>query len=60
MNLSAERVTFIYVGDGDDEAELASESATASTSGLTIAEAKAGLAATFGLDPSQIEITIKG
>ncbi len=30
------------------------------TKGMTIAEAKAGLAETFGVDPSAIEITIRG
>ncbi|MGX1802878.1 hypothetical protein ACWIDJ_11150 [Brevundimonas naejangsanensis] len=31
-----------------------------SNGALTIAEAKAGLAKTFGVDPSAIEITIRG
>jgi hypothetical protein len=51
----------MYVGGDEDDTESVGEPApVASSSGLTIAEAKAGLAATFGVDPSQIEITIKG
>jgi hypothetical protein len=37
----------------------AGEAATVKGKGLTIAEAKAGLSLTFGVDPSAIEITIR-
>lgn len=38
----------------------ASKKGTSSTHGLTIAEAKAGLSITFGVDPTAIEIIIRG
>ncbi|MGO4570176.1 hypothetical protein AB4Z52_35415 [Rhizobium sp. 2YAF20] len=38
----------------------AGEKITAKSRGLTIAEAKAGLSITFGIDPTAIEITIRG
>jgi hypothetical protein len=65
LDLKNEKVTFVYVG-GDEEAggEGGEESGTGrvdtGVQRLTIAEAKAGLAETFGVDPGQIEITIKG
>ena len=53
VDVPAERVTFIYVGGDDAEAEEAPR-------GLTIAQAKEGLAAQFGVDPDRIEIIIRG
>ncbi|MBD3730912.1 MAG: hypothetical protein IE933_14530 [Sphingomonadales bacterium] len=53
LDLKAECVTFVYVGGEDDtEEDLALRP-------LTIREAKEGLAATFGIDPDQVEITIR-
>lgn len=52
VDLASERLTFVYSG-GD------AASADTEQSGLTIAEAKAGLAATFGVTLEQIEITIR-
>ena len=57
LNLSTETVTFIHVGEHDVDGHSRSFSGETS---LSIAEAKTGLASTFGVDPSQIEITIKG
>lgn len=62
LDLQNERVTFVYVGGDEDQGgglEQASRRSGAHAP-LTIAEAKAGLAAAFGVDPSQIEIIIKG
>ncbi len=58
LDLDNERVTFVYVGG--DELEIG-DSAFSLTQAkpLTIAEAKAGLAAALGVDPSQIDITIR-
>lgn len=53
VDLHNERVTFIYVG-GDEESE------PPSATQLTIAQAKAGLSATFGVPVDAIEITIRG
>ena len=53
VDLANEKVTFVYVGDGvDREAPDAQK--------LTIAEAKAGLAANFGVTVDAIEIMIRG
>ena len=53
LDLDKEEVTFVYVGgedaDADDDAPR-----------MTISDAKFALAATFGVDPSQIDITIRG
>lgn len=60
LDLDNERITFVYIGgdeNGGDARLAASEGVDAAP--LTIAEAKAGLAATFGLDPAQIDITIR-
>lgn len=59
VDVENERLTFIRKQDrrhlvGGDTAHLLSEIAP-----LTVAEAKAGLAAQLGIDPSQIEIIIK-
>lgn len=61
LDLASKKVTFVYVGgDGDGgESPVGAESPPHETP-LTIAEAKAGLAVTFGVDPSQIEITVRG
>ena len=51
VDVPAERVTFIYTaGDESDDAP----------SGLTIAQAKEGLAAQFGVSSDNIEIIIRG
>lgn len=65
LDLRNEKVTFVYVGgDENGSEEVAQQTASSGggdgTEGLTIAEAKTGLAATFGVDPDQIEITIRG
>lgn len=65
LDLKSEKVTFVYVGGDEDDSEnvtpqTASGSGGSGSDGLTIAEAKTGLAATFGVDPEQIEITIRG
>lgn len=52
VDLKGETVTFVYVG-GEDESEAEK------CSPMTIADAKHALAATFGVDPSQVEITIR-
>jgi hypothetical protein len=62
LDLQNERVTFVYVG-GDEHTGAGPQQEVPRTpvrNPLTIAEAKAGLAAAFGVDPSQIEIVIKG
>lgn len=64
LDLKNEQVTFVYIGGDETDSEEAKHGRTNGTGSgaqrLTIAEAKAGLAATFGVDPLQIEITIKG
>jgi hypothetical protein len=52
VDLKNEKVTFVYVGDGIDRDAEATK--------LTIADAKAGLAANFGVSVEAIEITIRG
>lgn len=42
------------------EAEAVSTASSAASVRLTIAEAKAGLAATFGVSPENIEIIVRG
>jgi hypothetical protein len=60
LDLPNESVKFIYVGGEEEDAEPTTDVEMPITSArLTIAEAKAGLAASFDVDPSQIEITIK-
>ena len=51
-------VTFVHVGGGepDDVSEPPRDKVARP---LTIADAKAGLAVQFGVDPSQVEITIR-
>ena len=52
LDLENERVTFVYVaGEGTSEVRQFSP--------MTIQEAKEHLAASFGVDPSQVEITIR-
>ncbi len=53
LDLQGERVTFVYVGDQDED-DLAQ------VPKLTIGDAKAGLAANFGVPVEAIEITIRG
>lgn len=52
LDLENERVTFVYVA-GDEHEEVPQ------TRLITIQDAKEGLAASFGVDPSQVEITIR-
>ena len=61
LDLRNEHVTFVCPGaDDEDAAHTGDAVALPTAAGLTIIEAKAGLAATFGVDPSQVEITIRG
>ncbi len=53
VDLANEKVTFVYVGDGVDRN-------VPDAPKLTIAEAKAGLAANFGVSADAVEITIRG
>jgi hypothetical protein len=53
VDLANEKVTFVYFGDG-----VARDAPQASK--LTIAEAKAGLAANFNLPVDAIEIVVRG
>lgn len=53
VNMELDEVTFVRVQHRADAI------AASSGGGLSIAEAKAGLAATFGLSESQIEISIR-
>ena len=53
VDLKNEKVTFVYVGDGVDRDVV-------DVPKLTIAEAKAGLAANFGVPIDAIQITIRG
>lgn len=53
LDLKGECVTFVYVA-GEDGAEEVPQ-----LHPMTIQEAKDGLAATFGVDPAQVEITIR-
>jgi hypothetical protein len=53
VDLANEKVTFVYIGEGEVE-ELPE------APNLTIAEAKAGLAANFNVPVDAVEITIRG
>jgi hypothetical protein len=53
VDLANERVTFVYVGDGVDRDVI-------DTPKLTIADAKAGLAASFNVPIEAVEIMIRG
>lgn len=53
LDLRNERVTFVYVAGDAPQPEIPQ------VEPLTIQEAKEGLATRFGVDPSQIEITIR-
>jgi hypothetical protein len=53
LDLENERVTFVYVAGDDPRPEVPH------IEPMTIQDAKNGLAARFGVDPSQIEITIR-
>jgi hypothetical protein len=59
LDLKDEKVTFVYV-DGAPTEKGGKSADGGEVRPLSIAEAKAGLAATFGIDPAQIEIVIKG
>lgn len=52
VNLAQERVTFLYKGGSEEDATTVPP--------LTISDAKAGLAAHFGVPPEAIEIIIRG
>lgn len=54
LDIPKQRVTFAYEGESDGTLTPSARRM------LTIAEAKAGLAASFGVEPEMIEITIKG
>lgn len=56
VDMANQRVTFVYVGDQPDRRIPADRA----IHNLSIADAKAGLAATFGVPVDAIEITIKG
>lgn len=58
LDLENERVTFVYVG-GDEQVDVDDAPSHTFARPLTIAEAKEGLAATFDVDPSQVDITIR-
>ncbi|HEV2817210.1 MAG TPA: hypothetical protein VGW40_08325 [Allosphingosinicella sp.] len=53
VDVEQERVTFVYVGDRED-------ADTQGVPALTISDAKAGLAAHFGVSIDAIEIVIRG
>jgi len=58
LDLAARQVTFFNVGDAVDDALDDADEPDAPP--LTIAAAKLALAATYGVDPSQVDITIRG
>jgi len=61
LDLANERVTFVREGDSMPKASsLGLAEDEGGQRGLTIQEAKAGLAAYFGVSPDSVEITIKG
>jgi hypothetical protein len=53
LDLQNERVTFVFVGDQENEESV-------DVPKLTISDAKAGLAANFGVPVDAVEITIRG
>ena len=53
VDMTNEKVTFVYAGDGVDRTAV-------DTPRLTIAEAKAGLAANFNVPVEAVEIVIRG
>ena len=61
LELANQQVTFVRCEQAADEGQAVSPTSRLNHKGaLTIAEAKAGLAATFGVAPDAIEITIRG
>lgn len=59
VDVENERLTFVRKHDRRHLVGLAVMQEEPDAAPLTVAEAKAGLAAQLGIDPSQIEITIK-
>ena len=53
LDLENERVTFVYVAGDESDVKVPV------IAPMTIQDAKIGLAATFGVDPEQVEITIR-
>lgn len=60
LDLASQRVTFLRHKSRKDGRTSDSIDDAKGVSGLTIAEAKAGLATYFGVSPDSVEITIKG
>lgn len=61
VDIANQRVSFFYKGNEEAQSRDGSTLARASrTGGLTIAEAKAGVAEYFGVSPESVEITIRG
>jgi hypothetical protein len=61
LDLANQRVTFVRREQAADEEQAVSPTSRMNQKhALTIAEAKAGLSATFGVPPDAIEITIRG
>lgn len=59
VDLANERLTFVRKQDRRHLVGMADLQGEQNVAPLTVAEAKAGLAAQLGIDPSQIEIIIK-
>jgi len=53
-------VSATYLTDGESESQSAEMLTPTLAEGLTMAQAKKGLALTFGVSPEAIEITIRG
>ena len=60
VDLENQQVTFVYVEEMLRKKVQQRNLAKSATDGLTIDEAKRQLAETFGVQPDQIEITIRG
>jgi hypothetical protein len=61
LDLAKQQVSFFYQGSGRTEQRDANKSGSVSRKGgLTIAEAKAGVAVHYDVSPENVEITIRG
>lgn len=61
LDLVKQQVSFFYQGDGGTQQRGANKSTSVSRKGgLTIAEAKAGVALYYDVSPENVEITIRG
>ena len=60
LDLANQQISFLYQSDRAERRDTNECSEASPKGGLTIAQAKAGVAAYFGVSPESVEITIRG